>query len=447
MKTLLTLIILLTAVLNAVSQQHYPIFTQNYSNPFLVNPSLINLERRAEINTTYRQQWVGITNSPTTLQFDIQYPINPKVSLGLNFYNDKTILLSSTGALATFGYKVRLSSYHIVGFGLSGGFISNQIDLDNVPDIDLIDPVLLGSSNNFGFDGQFGMHYRYKRFILGFSLLKLTDNRPFSDEVFEREKFSPFEDKAAMVSYHLNLTEDISLQPFLLYRTTFTGYEYMEGSLLFDYKNIITIGGGYRTDFGPNAVIRLRFKNLSAGYAYDFPNTKFGGSTGGTHEAQLKFRFGQPTSPIELAVKPDSTITKSEHVVAQEVKTAPQQTQETSVEEEKKPVENTVVQTPTEQPVVKKEVPEVRSSEIKEEDLAGADYHLVVGVFAKRSFAERYVQQLKRENVEAVVKTKSDTQFFYVIVPHYTTRAITLEKVLDIRNNTQFKDAWFERFD
>src|SRR5690606_27039888 len=70
---------------------------------------------------------------------------------------------------------------------------------------------------------------------------------------------------------------------------------------------------GYRTDFGPNVTLRFRFKNLHAGAAYDFPSNRFGGSTGGTQEIQMKFQFGKTLTALVLD-QSDSTIQTVAHV-------------------------------------------------------------------------------------------------------------------------------------
>lgn len=457
MKHLLISTFILVSLTEASAQQYFPIFTQNYANPYLVNPSFLTLDRRPELNATYRQQWVGITDGPKTIQFDLQYPFSPRISVGVNLYNDQSVLLTNSGALVTFGYRVPLASNHILGFGLSAGFVSNQIDLEGVPDLDLIDPVLLNSSNNFDFDGQFGMHYQTGNFTLGLSLLKLVDNRPFSEGSVQHEKFDPFKDKAAIIGYRLNLSDGIFLQPTIYYRSTFTGYEYFEGALLLNYKNTITVGGGYRLDFGPHVMIRMRLKGLHAGYSYDLPSTRYGGSTGGTHEIQVKFQFGKTIDPIQILAKNDSVPPVQEEPVEEDVTEQVARTEEPVVE--KPNVEEISTHVPARDNLVDNRVTETaddkvpepadnRKSDISEHELTGnATYQLVVGAFARKVHADRYLRQLTNQGITAKVITSKTSILYYVIVPEYTTKAITLERVLEIRNNTQFKDAWFKEFD
>lgn len=483
-------------------QQYYPIFTQNYSNPFLVNPSLITMSRKAELNATFRQQWTGVQDAPETMQLDFQYPFDPRISVGLNVYNDKSVLLSSSGALATFGYKVRLSSKYILGFGLSGGFVSNQIDLKNVPDVDLVDPVLLNSNNNFDFDGQFGIHFRHRNFVVGGSLLKLVDNRPFKEGSVQSQKFDPFKDRAGFMTYYFHLSPAVSIQPVLYYRSVLSGYEYFEGSVLMNYKNVFTLGGGYRTELGPHVLLRVRFKNVEAGFSHDLPSNRYGGSTGGTNEVQLKIQFGMEREPLEMFAKEDESSHEREKEVsvarADEPVNGTQvvertRTSEASVEpgvvqrsvserttssdrltperttserNASEPDQRVAAERSTSersasrssqnnqniagaaQPVEQATRPaNDRISDIPEEAFTGdVSYELVVGAYQKKAHAEKYLREVISLGYKGVLRTSRESEYFYVILPEYATKAITLERVIAIRDSTPFKDAWFRHF-
>lgn len=90
---------------------------------------------------------------------------------------------------------------------------------------------------------------------------------------------------------------------------------------------------------------------------------------------------------------------------------------------------------------------ENRKSDIPEEAFTGTvTYQLVVGSYTRRGHADRFATQLQHQGIKARVLTSNDTDFYYVIVPEYATKAITLDRVLEIRRTTAFKDAWFKYF-
>jgi type IX secretion system PorP/SprF family membrane protein len=464
----LSLLFLICSLARLTAQQTYPIFTQNYANPFALNPSLITLDGRSEVNVMYRQQWSGITNAPKTIQADLQYLLGKKISIGLNAYNDKTILLNSSGALATFGYRVFLSSKHVIGFGLSGGFISNSIDLKEVSAVDLPDFSLYSNKNNsFMPDAQAGLSYRNRNLVIGGSLLKLVDNLPYKPLTEEYRKFDPFKDRAGFASYRINLSPVASLQPLVYYRNTFTGYEYFEGTLLFNYK-MITIGGGYRTDFGPTALLRLRLRDFHAGFSYDLPSNHYGGSTGGTYEAQLKLQLGRTVNPLTqreetdsvqtLADKPLEEEEKKEEVAIAHDKAATakdQPTRATETTPQKTPpaqtqpvVTNTPPPTslhPTTPPAndSAEHAPHVEQTISKgSEEAANAGHYLIVGAYRNLDNALKQLENLKAKGYEPGIIYLSEKQYHYVYLFHSLNKQETVDRLHRARQQNQFFAAW-----
>ncbi len=104
MRILLPLCLLL-CVINSSAQQ-LPLYTQYIFNPYMLNPSMVASTNRPELNLLYRQQWSNITDGPKTLQFDGQYRLNDKMGLGIMINQDQTVLLSSTMAMLTYGYRI-----------------------------------------------------------------------------------------------------------------------------------------------------------------------------------------------------------------------------------------------------------------------------------------------------------------------------------------------------
>lgn len=466
MKHLYLFLLVLISAARLSAQQTFPIFTQNYANPFAINPSMLTLDGRSEVNVMYRQQWTGITDAPKTIQADLQYLLSKKISIGINAYNDKTVMLNSTGALATFGYRVLLSSKHMLGFGLSGGFISNHVDLNGLAAVELND-IVLYKGNEFMADAQAGLHYRNRNLIIGGSLLKLVDNLPYkkiSDET--TRSFDPFKDRSAFMSYKIDLSPASSLQPIVYYRNTFTGYEYFEGTLLFNYK-AITIGGGYRTDLGPTAFLRLRIKDLHIGFSYDLPTNRYGGSTGGTYEAQLKLLLGHTIKPLAqkedadsvqtLADKPlepeeekkdDVAATETERPVQKNAQTkAPATTPQTTPGKANTVVANTAqpssVQPSTPPANEETHAPHIEKTiEKTSAESANTGHYVIVGAYRNFDNALRQLENLKAKGYEPGVIYLSEKQYHYVYLFHSTNKQDMVDHLRRIRQQNQFFGAW-----
>ena len=459
-RLVLTPLVALSFLMTFAQQQ--PFFTQYIYDPYIINPSMVGASGRSEVNLLYRQQWTGVANAPQTLQFDAQLPLNSRIAMGLNVYDDKTVLLSNTSAMVTFGYKVPLAAEHIVGFGISAGIISNRIRLEDASDVDLLDPVLFNAANNnFGFDGQFGVNYSFRSFVLGFSLTKLTNNKVFSVDEFQDIKFDQLKNRVVFTSYRFNLSSVLALQPSLAYHLTSDDNNFYEALAFFSYRNVLDVGGGYRENFGPSAMVRVSWKNLQVGYSYEFPGEQIGVSLGNTNEIQLKWRFGRIVDQLGQKNENKSTPAIADNAVAP-AKTPVREPEEEDTERETQP--ERVASTPTNE----KTTPTYAQNEAaatnnnQQEDNAddysdaekefddnndNKEWYLIVGTFEKRVNAEHLARDLAKENIYTEVKYVKSAGYYYVHLPLYKTKDITLDKIMNVRRNNLFKDAWYKQLD
>lgn len=437
----LCLVLLLSTPFYCNSQQ-FPLYTQYMFNPYLVNPSTLATTRKSELNLFYRQQWTGIEDGPQTIQIDYQHALDNRIALGINIYNDETILLSNLSTMATFGYKVPLATDHILGFGLSAGFLSSRLKVEDIADVDSSDPVLLNnSSNSFAFNGAFGVNYTYRDFIIGGSLIRLFDNNNSSSDSVENLSFSQLKDRIIFAGYTFNLSETFNLQPNFSYRFTADNINFYEASAIFSYKEMISLGGGYRENFGPTALVRVAIKDLQIGFAYDFPSTKSAVSTGGTNEIQLKWRFGKVMD--RPAKKEKITNTTAE----EPIKEVEEKTEVTPEVVQPEPSPTLVIVEPETKVIAEQEKANEDVIEEPAVETKTNEFLMVVGSFNKRANADKLVRKLSESGYQAETLKSPGSDFYYVHLPAYKTDSVTLERVLEIRKENLFKDAWFKKVD
>jgi type IX secretion system PorP/SprF family membrane protein len=429
------ILLFLFAALSTVSKaQQFPLYTQYMFNPYLVNPSFLAPTTQSEINILYRQQWTGIQEGPKTLQFDFQHAFNNRVAFGVNINNDETILLSNIASMVTFGYKIPLTSEHILGFGLSAGFLSNRLKTEDIPDIDVNDPVIQNFTNKFVFNGAFGLNYSYKNLIIGFSYLRLFENNISYLAADDDLKFGQLRDRIIFAGYTFHLSEYISLKPNFSYRFTQDNLNFFETSAFFSYRNMIGVGGGYREGFGPMAIARVGYKDLEIGFAYDFPSPDVAVSLGGTNEFQLKWKFGKTLDKLSKKKAPATVKTP----VADKIMPPVEEPIEAPIEE---PIEEPI-ELPATEPVVTP--PAIKpAEEIKPPD----QFILVVGSFRIRNNAERFVKDIQKQGYQAEIYQPKQSSYTYVHLIEFKSTSITLEKLLEIRKNIPFKDAWFKKME
>ncbi len=475
-KPSLTLMVLLGFAVTAIAQQNL-IYNHYFINPFLYNPSIIAPSGYSEVYLNYRKQWAGFEGAPQTATVNLQLPLSYKSGLAITGYQDEAGVIKTTTGLVSFSYQIylgkRILDLHKIGFGISAGYTSTRIDSDDPNDI--VDPVLGNRTSSL--DGQFGMHYQYNNFRLGFSIPRLFENYVASENSFNAKGISQIRNTSSFIAYDFKVSPTVSFEPIVTYRTFENLDDQIEALASLKFNNIGWIGGAWRQDYGAFAFLGLNVKDkLKVGYAYEFATDQSDRIGYGTHEVQIVFRIGKKqftrpqvmaankpqTTPVDDTVspldpqrqddeEPQDQIPADDRVdiaqqpseqrpVSQEQVTQPLQQQDVAKEQ---PVrETTPVTTPTQesQPVTDEPAP-VRK--LDGNTLAPGHY-VVVGAFRNVQNALDYTATLKRAGYPASVAFHPERGYYIV----HMLNATTIEEARIQRDKYRqmsrysFRDTW-----
>lgn len=252
----LVIVIAMSAITEQMHAQLDPFGAAYFQDQYLLNPAMSGLEKKLNVNLGYRRQWNSIPGGPENQYVTGDYGFNNKVGAGLNFYNDKAGVLSTTRVMGSYSYHIVLKEDRKVHLGLSAGVINRRIDnssLNGEPD----DP-LLATGSKTRFDADFGAAYVDK---------KLTVQAAFPNMV---TYFGKTETDAvdmpiffAAASYKLSLTgaDDVLLEPKLAFRAV-KGYDNIidAGANVFFGKSL-NVFGLYHTSKNSTFGAGLHLKN------------------------------------------------------------------------------------------------------------------------------------------------------------------------------------------
>src|SRR5690606_5806598 len=120
-----------------------------YVNPFLYNPAEA-LTQYTQVYALHRQQWLNIEGAPTLSAFSFNTLLNEtRAGIGGKFSMYSRGLLTTSDVSLTYAYGIPLGKKNWFFFGLSGGAISNQIDIDKITNInELNDPAIVRYLDN-----------------------------------------------------------------------------------------------------------------------------------------------------------------------------------------------------------------------------------------------------------------------------------------------------------
>lgn len=460
-------------------------YNHYYVNPFLYNPSYIAPNGYSEAYLNFRKQWTNIQGAPTTYTANLHLPMSYKTGIGVTLLQDQAGSFKTTKGLLSFAYQIylgeKITDIHKISFGLSAGVSNSRLDADDNDDIQ--DPVY-GNSATYSMDGQFGLHYQYNNFKIGFALPTIFESRVVSDVSFNKDGNTQLDNMIATISYDFKLGPRVSVEPMFTYRTFNNLDPQFEGLASLKLSNVGWIGGAYRQDYGAVGFFGLNIKEkFKVGYAYEFATEQTDRIGNGTHEVQIivrlgKKHFGRPgasnktggaviTKQTSAEMKPathiidpvddeseGSTEEVDQYVHDSTTGDADRETSRSTI------TDNQSVDVRTESPAVQDAVAHEPGNTTAERyhnsltkgqkitDLEGGNlqpgHYVVVGAFEHETNAKNYHRTLKRSGYPAHVAFHPGRGYFIV----HMDNVDTLEDARSLRDKYRqmsrysFRDTW-----
>jgi type IX secretion system PorP/SprF family membrane protein len=269
-------------------------FTQFFTNPYLINSSYAGLDGQSAVSLIYRKQWMNIDGAPTIVNFSLQTPIDPKMSVGLSVTNDSKGLLNNSSLLATYAYHLKLDETSFVRFGISLGGTWNMIDLKKLESVS--DPAIANLlDNNASLAGNAGISYQKKLFHIGLSIPTIFSPSYVSESAFSIKEVKPFQTLIFNASnrFYINNYKHI-FEPYVLYRLNAGLKSQYEAAGVFHINHLVWLGGSYKQDFGISALAGVKVKNMVAiGASYSFQNSGINELNSPSFEITLNYLFGK----------------------------------------------------------------------------------------------------------------------------------------------------------
>jgi type IX secretion system PorP/SprF family membrane protein len=467
--------------------QSIPIYTQYIVNPYIYNPAYAGLEGKPTVGLTYRKQWYGITDAPTTTNFVFHAPVIAGLNMGLNVTQDNYGIFKSSSALLSFGYTVSLGWNHYLSLGISGGAGFNNIDYTNV---DLSDPAFANVVQQSTYlDGNAGVAYHVGNFNLGIALPRIFDTETFPTQTFDTGTLGLIKNYIITADYMVYFADDnFAFQPYGLYRSYDSLSTQFEAGGIFHIKNMLWVGGAYRQDFGIAGLAGVKIKGMfSFGYAYEIPSVKANNINKTSHEIQLNLSFGKKNKRSKKHAtflasnkpekekkekKKDEVVAKKEEpndeIVEKKVETtAPTDTEvikapaivvapiikdDVKNDSQKDPDPFTTTTTPTiEVSPIKKETPSY-TEDNKPAIVAKKGNHpfelekghyVVVGAFGVFENAVRYSDKAQAQGYNTEYGFNTEKNLFYVVIKYANNPEKTRQMRNELRKTSQFAKAWY----
>ena len=256
------------------------------------NPAFVGAEGR-EISFTSRSIWFGIADAPKVNYYFYSGGRKKNLSLGASVISNQVYIDTRTQYSLDASYQLEMGGGTNLYLGVKAGATSKKTDIDALERItQTANPAIASNGNALFPVFGFGALLKGQKFYLSASIPNFLNPIKFvkDDTFISSEK--PVTYLLAGTNINMGAFES-KLKPFVSARLNPNGENQMHLGGTFDYKNIVEIGGGYKSTGYSNVMLIVKTKlGLTLAYAYDF-GTPAGQAavTKSGNEIFLKFKF------------------------------------------------------------------------------------------------------------------------------------------------------------
>ena len=283
--------------------QQLPQITQYMNNNYVINPALSGMYNYYQVNTTIRNQWVGMREAPRTSVISLYGRHSDNVGLGGTVYNDVTGPTSRIGASTSYTYSFKLIENIKLSLALQAGFTQFKIIKDNIPVENLDDPLLIGNDIVRTLpDATFGVNLSGEKWYIGMAIPQLLSvELNLMDDDFTRLHNAISQNgKLArhiyvLGSYIYDINSVISIEPSFFLKSIGGSKTQIDFGVKSDYKKMIWGGVNYKMNNDLSNISALLGYNINksfnVGYSYGLPSSDRNNYFSGSHEFMLGIKF------------------------------------------------------------------------------------------------------------------------------------------------------------
>jgi len=399
-------------------------------NTYSLDPLQLNIAYAGasctEANVHYRAQWIGMKETPKVLQLNAHSALGKSNALALRVNSQTQGLLNTLQATLGYAYRFRISETAKVHLGIGVGWTQAALNAQKAVVMDANDATLNNSNRQTanGFDSEFGAMLVGEKLKAGISVLHLYNTNPdFSGS----STYKTLPQLNTQIAYTFNKGKKVEIEPWLLNRYTLKGDNVVEGILNFHFIKAITVGAGYRSNYGVLGLVGAKVGNLKLAYSFDYGTTKNATNLGSSHQLMLGFSLCKTAKPHKPAEEKEPVVvTPTVTPVVEPVKEEPLVLKEEIKEEPKK-------EEPKPEPVKEKEDILAMMNKVAEE---------VIFDLNKSQLHEEGLKKLD----ELAALMKRDPELVVNIVGHTCNKGTAeLNSLLSVRRATYVRDQLVRR--
>lgn len=266
------------------------------------NPAYAGKSDNLDAILLNRLQWLGFEGAPKNMMLTGEMPMNflgRRHGVGIMMLTESAGLFKHSLIAGQYAYKKNLMK-GVLSAGIQIGYLDDAFDgggIDKMPEDDYHDPddeaIPTAEIKGSALDFNLGLYYSKKNWYAGFSVTHLLAPKVEMGEDYIKDLPRGY---YLMGGYNILLNNPLlELQSSMLVKSTIMMTQ-ADLSLRMTYNETFYGGLGWRVGYAEignseSVIVMLggRYKNIQAGYAYDFPTSAIRIGSMGSHELYLKY--------------------------------------------------------------------------------------------------------------------------------------------------------------
>ena len=293
-RSIITIITITFALLinTKADAQQDPNFTLYNFNMNIINPAFAGIKDSPELNLVYRNQYLGIDDSPRTISMAYSKPMGKNLGLGISVINDRVFVLTETDIAIDVSYRLQVGEKTNLYFGLKAGGGFTNIDLTRAFSGGN-DPLFQENQDFFNPHIGAGINIQNEKFYISVS----TPNFLRGERYIKQGNIpSAAVDQSHFYmggGYHFTINENLTLTPRVMMRSVEGAPTSYDVGASLDIQKKFIAGMNYRVDeltsfYGLFQVV----DKLKLGAAYDITSSDVNlVNDDGSLELILKYQF------------------------------------------------------------------------------------------------------------------------------------------------------------
>ncbi len=487
MKNIIVFTFVLFAFALGTSAQQIPLYSQYYVNTFIYNPARTGENDFMQAFGLYRKQWTDFNGAPETRLFTLDGSLKSrKIGLGGFFFSDVTDVVQNMGGNLSYSYSININDDNRLSFGVSAEMYQTRLDFNRIIVEDPTEDIITGNlANSIGFDAAAGINYRFKGLNVGFAVPRMVQTKLRYLNNQEPQFYRLSRHYFAHASYNIPLADNkFFIEPNVMFRMAKGNVYQVDLGVMFNYKDIVWLNGAYRYDYGASFGGGVRVhQRVGVGYAYDLALNDIKNYTGGSHEFFVSVRFGKRDdkelknimNQIDTIKLQNDSIIRYNQEFSEKYDQQQQAIDELNekVEQQrraleelkeslKKEVEKVIQKIEQEQDSIRKANPDTKNFDSKGRPLpkelvqevgdwgsvefvygkSDDPFFLIVASSRSATGAKKTAQQLEQKGHKTGVVYNTEKKWYYVFLQKPGDLESGLRELYEIRQKSEFKDAW-----